>query len=197
MATRKPYPSDVSDEEWEFVAPYLALVREDAPQRNHDLREVFNGLRWVVRTGSPGDTCHTTCHRGRPSINRRSGGSKRECSRRWPTTCAYFCGFRKAGHPSLRRPYSTPAPCAQPPRAALGAVMTEPSARKARRYTLRWTLWDTCSPYASARPQSRSGSTWASWSRPFRKRPESRWNWPTSIKDTLERKLPKRRSLMA
>ena len=53
MATRKPYPNDVSDEEWIFVAPYLALVREDAPQREHDLREVFNGLRWVVRTGSP------------------------------------------------------------------------------------------------------------------------------------------------
>jgi len=54
MATRKPYPSDVSDEEWAFVTPYLALVREDAPQRNHDLREVLNGLsRWVVRTGSP------------------------------------------------------------------------------------------------------------------------------------------------
>src|SRR3954464_4142511 len=52
MATRKPYPSDVSDEEWAFVAPYLALVREDAPQRNHVLREVFNGLRWIVRTGS-------------------------------------------------------------------------------------------------------------------------------------------------
>ena len=53
MATRKPYPSDVSDEEWEFVATYLALVREDAPQSDHDLREVLNGLRWVVRTGSP------------------------------------------------------------------------------------------------------------------------------------------------
>ena len=52
MTTRKPYPSDVSDEEWAFVAPYLALLREDAPQRNHDLREVFNGLRWIVRTGS-------------------------------------------------------------------------------------------------------------------------------------------------
>ena len=52
MANRKPYPSDVSDEEWAFVAPYLALVREDAPQRNHELREVFNGLRWIVRTGS-------------------------------------------------------------------------------------------------------------------------------------------------
>ena len=53
MFTRKPYPSEVSDEEWEFVAPYLALVREDAPQRDHDLREVLNGLRWVVRTASP------------------------------------------------------------------------------------------------------------------------------------------------
>jgi transposase len=50
--TRKPYPSDAGDEEWAFVAPYLTLMREDAPQRDHPLREVFNGLRWVVRTGA-------------------------------------------------------------------------------------------------------------------------------------------------
>ena len=50
--TRKGYPSDVTDEEWAFVAPYLSLMREDAPQREHDLREVFNGLRWIVRTGA-------------------------------------------------------------------------------------------------------------------------------------------------
>ncbi len=49
---RKPYPSDVSDKEWAFVAPYLVLVSEDAPQRTHDLREVFNGLRWIVRAGA-------------------------------------------------------------------------------------------------------------------------------------------------
>jgi transposase len=53
MSTRKPYPSDVSDEEWAFVAPYLTLMSQDAPQREHSLREVFNGLRWLVRTGSP------------------------------------------------------------------------------------------------------------------------------------------------
>ena len=52
MDARKAYPSDVTDEEWAFLAPYLALVREDAPQREHDLREVFNGLRLIVRTGS-------------------------------------------------------------------------------------------------------------------------------------------------
>ncbi len=50
--TRKPYPSDVSDDEWEFVRPYLLLMREDAPQRDHELREIFNALRWMVRTGS-------------------------------------------------------------------------------------------------------------------------------------------------
>jgi transposase len=50
---RKPYPSDVKDDEWEFVAPYLALIREDSPQREHDLREIYNALRWVVRAGAP------------------------------------------------------------------------------------------------------------------------------------------------
>ncbi len=52
MEKRKPYPSDVSDEEWAFVAPYLTLLPLDAEQRTHDLREVFNALRWLVRTGA-------------------------------------------------------------------------------------------------------------------------------------------------
>ena len=47
------YPSDVSDEEWAFVAPYLALLSPDAAQRRHDLRAVFNALRWMVRSGAP------------------------------------------------------------------------------------------------------------------------------------------------
>ena len=49
---RKAYPSDVSDEEWAFVAPYLTLMTPDAPQRQYPLREVFNGLRWLVRAGA-------------------------------------------------------------------------------------------------------------------------------------------------
>jgi transposase len=53
VLSRKAYPTDVSDDEWAFVAPYLALVREDAPQRRHELREVFNALRWLVHTGAP------------------------------------------------------------------------------------------------------------------------------------------------
>jgi transposase len=48
---RKAYPSDVSDPEWEFLLPYLTLMREDAPQREHSLRDLFNALRYVVKTG--------------------------------------------------------------------------------------------------------------------------------------------------
>jgi len=57
---RKVYPSDVTDEEWWFVLPYLLLCREDAGQREHDLREVFDAVRYVARSGCawrmvPGD----------------------------------------------------------------------------------------------------------------------------------------------
>jgi len=51
--SRKPYPSDVTDEEWAFVAPYLTLMRPDAPQRVHDVREVYDALRWILRAGAP------------------------------------------------------------------------------------------------------------------------------------------------
>ena len=47
------YPSDVSDDEWAFVAPYLTLLPLEAGQRRHDLREVFNALRYLVRSGAP------------------------------------------------------------------------------------------------------------------------------------------------
>jgi transposase len=53
VPSRKPYPTDVSDDEWSFVAPYLSLMNADAPQRRHDLREVFNAVRWIVHTGAP------------------------------------------------------------------------------------------------------------------------------------------------
>ena len=53
--TRKSYPSDVSDAEWEFLVPYLTLMREDAPQRANALRDVFDAVRYVVKTGCQWD----------------------------------------------------------------------------------------------------------------------------------------------
>ncbi len=50
---RTGYQTDVTDEEWAFIAPYLALCRADARQREYSLRSVFNALRYVAKTG-----CH-------------------------------------------------------------------------------------------------------------------------------------------
>lgn len=50
---QRGYPTDVNDEEWVFVAPYLALCREDARQREYPLRAVFNALRYMAKSG-----CH-------------------------------------------------------------------------------------------------------------------------------------------
>lgn len=52
-SSRKPYPSDVTDDEWAVVSSYLVLMDETAPQRRYDLRESFNALRYIVRTGAP------------------------------------------------------------------------------------------------------------------------------------------------
>ncbi len=83
--SRRPYLSDVFAEERAFVAPYLTLTRLDAPQRQHDPREVFNTLRWTARTEAPWTICRPTSRRGKrrvlpgrgkPSAGLRPGSSK-------------------------------------------------------------------------------------------------------------------------
>jgi transposase len=51
--TKTSYQSDVSDEEWEFCAPYLTLMKEDASQREYTMRGLFNAVRYMVRAGCP------------------------------------------------------------------------------------------------------------------------------------------------
>jgi transposase len=54
MEKRRAYSSDVTDEEWSFDVPYLTLMKEEAPQRQYELRELYNTLRWLARAGTPG-----------------------------------------------------------------------------------------------------------------------------------------------
>ncbi len=104
MPTRNAYPTDVSDEEWAFVAPYLALVRKDAPQRVQNYARsstLCAGLCALARFGG----CYPTTSRlGKPSTSRRSGGSLPASSRRWSTTCGPSCAW-----PSGRAPNPTAA----------------------------------------------------------------------------------------
>jgi len=47
---RKPYDSDLSDAQWELIAPQIVLPTGGAP-RTTDLREVLNGIFYQTRTG--------------------------------------------------------------------------------------------------------------------------------------------------
>jgi transposase len=63
MTERKPYPTDVSDEEWSFAAPYLTLMNEDAPQRRYELREMFNALRMLPTNFPPWEMAYQQTQR--------------------------------------------------------------------------------------------------------------------------------------
>ena len=155
---RKPYPSDVSDEEWAFVAPYLTLMREDAPQRVHALREVFNGLRWIVRGRAPValDAARPAALADRLPADAALAG-RRRASRRSSTTCARCCGWREGRAPradggDLRQPDA--AVHAGERRRAPATTGT--SGARAARCTWRSTRWGTCWRCTSPRPTRRT-----------------------------------------
>ena len=55
MATqtkRKPYPSDLTDAEWEQVEPHLPKRKSPrGRKREHSLREILNAIYYVLRSG--------------------------------------------------------------------------------------------------------------------------------------------------
>ena len=142
------------------MVPYLALVREDARQRTHELREVFNGLRWVMRTGSP--------WRYMPH-DLPPWEAVYQQTRRWLKAGVFEAMVHdllralsrltegRAPEPTAAI-FETAARCVRRPRAGHEAATTEPSARRVRRCTRRWTPWGTRSPCWSLRPTSRTGS---------------------------------------
>lgn len=80
LAASQAYPSEVSDEEWSLVVPYLTLMTEAAPQRGHAMWELFNALRYLIRCGIAWRACQTTFCPERRSISSLSAGWRRDVS---------------------------------------------------------------------------------------------------------------------
>lgn len=143
--SRKVYPTDVSDEEWEFVVSYVTLIREDAGQRVHALHDVFDAVRWMVKAGCPwrmltGDF---------PPWQAVGQQAKRRIEAGCFEAMVHdlremFCACSpNATHGPRQRSWMG-ARCKAVPRVVGERVATATNARKAARCTSSWTHWVAC-----------------------------------------------------
>src|SRR5829696_6168998 len=59
---RTPYRTDLTDPQWNELAPLIPPAKPGGRPRAVDMREVINGIRYVLRTAAArGITCPTTC----------------------------------------------------------------------------------------------------------------------------------------
>lgn len=163
MVTRKPYPIDVSDEEWSFIAPYLTLIDEHAPQRHHDLVNCSTRCAGWCAPVSLGACCRPISCLGRRSTSKPSGGSRPADSKRSSATCARSCGWRKGVTDSRVRSCWMDARCNRRSRAVLAPDTTGTSENAAARYIGPSIRWAICWPCRSRSPMSRSSRKGKSW----------------------------------
>jgi len=182
---RSGYPSDVTDDEWLFVAPYLALCREDAAQRDYPLRDVFNGLRYIAKTGSqwrfmPNDLppWEVVYQQMRRWIDARCFEIMVDDL---PILLREFAG--RNGQPTAmildsRTLQSTPE-------SGPAAATMEPSAARDRRCMRLWIRWVISWPCMLRRPTNRTARKWRNWLRQCSRLRVKTSSWPMSIRDTL------------
>jgi putative transposase len=53
MSDRKPYPSDLTNAEWEVLEPLIPAISPEAAHVEHSRREIVNGILYVLRSGCP------------------------------------------------------------------------------------------------------------------------------------------------
>ncbi len=64
--SRLRYPSDLTDDEWSLVEPLIPPAKRGGNKRHVNLREVLNGLMYILSTVANGERCRRTCRHVRP-----------------------------------------------------------------------------------------------------------------------------------
>jgi putative transposase len=50
---RQAYPSDLTDEQWELLEPFVPALSSEAAYHVHERREIVNAILYVLRSGCP------------------------------------------------------------------------------------------------------------------------------------------------
>jgi putative transposase len=48
---RKPYPTDLSDDEWNYIEPHMPAPKGHGRPRTHDLREILDAVFYLLKSG--------------------------------------------------------------------------------------------------------------------------------------------------
>ena len=180
-------------EEWEFCAPYLTLMDPKAPQRRHNLRALFNGLRYMAKTGVqwrylPANfpPYHAVYQQAQRWI--RAGVLEHIAAdlRKLAADAARSGQCAQRGDPRWTH-LAVGSREWQPARAT-----TATNARRAPKPMWLWTPWAISWPWRSPQPTNRSEPRSASCASRFRKRPSRTCRSPLSIRDTPAQTLPSR-----
>lgn len=51
ISKRKPYPTDLTDKQWEIIAPLIPPPKWGGRPRETDMREIVNAVIYVVKSG--------------------------------------------------------------------------------------------------------------------------------------------------
>jgi len=73
---RRRYPTDLTDAEWQLLAPLIPAAKPGGRPAIHDRRKLVNAMAYWLRAGVPGGCCPMICRPGRPSTTTSAPGSQ-------------------------------------------------------------------------------------------------------------------------
>ncbi len=108
---RKPYPTDLTDAQWERIEPLIPPAKPGGRPRSADMREVVNAMLYLTRTGCQWRNLpHEFFRPGARSTTIIDASGSMAAGKGFTTLlCASRCGSkRKAGRPLPARRSSIP-----------------------------------------------------------------------------------------
>jgi transposase len=140
---RAGYLTDVSDEEWAFVLPYLLLSRVDNASREHDLRAVFNAVRYVVKDGNQWRLMPNDLPPWPAAYQQMQRWMRAGCFEKIVAACSRSCDSSADARASRLWFVLIAERCSRRPSLEPGPATTEPSVARDQRSTSRSTRWAT------------------------------------------------------
>ena len=95
------YPSDLTDAEWAHIEPLIPPGKPGGGKRRVAIREVINGVMYILSTGSSGARCPRICRPEAPCMITSACGTG---------TARWIASIMRSTSSAARKPRAKPAP---------------------------------------------------------------------------------------